>query len=238
MSATWVRASPAITGPSTVREIVCTASKSPGEVIGKPASITSTPSRASCWAISSFSCVFSEIPGDCSPSRSVVSKISTRFGSSPVRHVTPIALELRFFSVLVSRLRAAANALFPPKGEEKKCKVEAECHARASVPGARRGPRGGARPARRPGAPGRLAPAPTRTSSARSRRRTWRAGSACGAASLVGRSAPTAAGAPSFAVDATVERFDLAAYLRLTVRAHRGVSSSPAGGRRAQHRTA
>ena len=77
MSATWVRARPAMTGPSTVREIACTASKSPGEVIGKPASITSTPSRASCWAISSFSCVFSEMPGDCSPSRSVVSKIST-----------------------------------------------------------------------------------------------------------------------------------------------------------------
>ena len=50
------RARPAITGPSTVRAIPSTASKSPGEAIGKPASITSTPSRASCWAISSFSC--------------------------------------------------------------------------------------------------------------------------------------------------------------------------------------
>ena len=79
MSALWVRARPQITGPSTLRAIVSTASKSPGEVIGKPASITSTPSRASCWAISTFSCVLSEIPGDCSPSRSVVSKIWTRF---------------------------------------------------------------------------------------------------------------------------------------------------------------
>ena len=35
------------------------------------------------------------------------------------RHVTPVGLELGFFSVLVSRLRAAAGALFPPKGEEK-----------------------------------------------------------------------------------------------------------------------
>ena len=78
MSAKWVRASPAITGPSTVRAMPSTASKSPGEAIGKPASITSTPSRASCCAISSFSDAFSEIPGDCSPSRSVVSKISTR----------------------------------------------------------------------------------------------------------------------------------------------------------------
>ena len=82
MSALWVRARPQITGPSTPREIASTASKSPGEVIGKPASITSTPSRASCWAISTFSAVLSEMPGDCSPSRSVVSKMWTRFASS------------------------------------------------------------------------------------------------------------------------------------------------------------
>ena len=165
MSATWVRARPAMTGPSTVREISWTASKSPGEVIGKPASITSTPSRASCWAISSFSCVFSEMPGDCSPSRSVVSKMRTwelsaapvggalvefvggaavgalvelsvapaggalRLGSSGWGIVAPRCLELGFFSVLVSRLRAAAHALFPPKGEEKKSESEAERHA-------------------------------------------------------------------------------------------------------------
>ena len=47
MSPFWVRASPQITGPETDREIAWTASKSPGEVIGKPASITSTPRRAS-----------------------------------------------------------------------------------------------------------------------------------------------------------------------------------------------
>src|SRR4051812_48846879 len=67
-----------MTGPSTWRAIACTASKSPGLVIGKPASMTSTPSLASCWAISSFSAVLSEMPGDCSPSRNVVSKICTR----------------------------------------------------------------------------------------------------------------------------------------------------------------
>ena len=50
-------------------------SKSPGEEIAKPASITSTPSRSSCSAISAFSCGCSAMPGDCSPSRSVVSKI-------------------------------------------------------------------------------------------------------------------------------------------------------------------
>ena len=43
--------------------------------------MTSTPSRASWWAISSFSVVFSEMPGDCSPSRSVVSKRMTRWSS-------------------------------------------------------------------------------------------------------------------------------------------------------------
>jgi hypothetical protein len=32
------------------------------------------------------------------------------------------------FSVLVSRLRAAAHALFPPEGEEEKSEVEAERH--------------------------------------------------------------------------------------------------------------
>jgi hypothetical protein len=54
-----------------------TASKSPGEAAEKPASITSTFSRASCSAISTFSRASSEMPGDCSPSRSVVSKIVT-----------------------------------------------------------------------------------------------------------------------------------------------------------------
>ncbi len=39
MSALWVRARPQIAGPSTPRAIASTASKSPGEVIGKPASI-------------------------------------------------------------------------------------------------------------------------------------------------------------------------------------------------------
>jgi hypothetical protein len=81
MSGACARASPVMTGPSTSRAIACTASKSPGEAIGKPASMTSTPSRASWCAISSFSGVFSEMPGDCSPSRSVVSKTITRSGS-------------------------------------------------------------------------------------------------------------------------------------------------------------
>src|SRR4029450_12296132 len=49
--------------------------------LGKQASITSPPSSASAFATRSFSgCVMLQ-PGDCSPSRSVVSKMRTRVGS-------------------------------------------------------------------------------------------------------------------------------------------------------------
>ena len=44
---------------------------------GKPASMTSTPRRASARATSSFSAEVIVAPGDCSPSRSVVSKMRT-----------------------------------------------------------------------------------------------------------------------------------------------------------------
>src|SRR5438132_8068242 len=54
-----------------------TPSCSPFEVIGKPASMTSTPSLSSACAIWSFSSGMSETPGVCSPSRSVVSKTLT-----------------------------------------------------------------------------------------------------------------------------------------------------------------
>ena len=47
MSASTPRASPAIVTFLTWRAIRETASKSPGEVIGKPASMMSTPSRSS-----------------------------------------------------------------------------------------------------------------------------------------------------------------------------------------------
>src|SRR3954466_6676759 len=96
-------------GPSTWRAIAWTASKSPGLVIGKPASMTSTPSRASWWAISSFSDGLSEIPGDCSPSRRVVSKTCTRsMGQLLVLGLGP-------FLRLSSRLRGR-HAFAPPRG--------------------------------------------------------------------------------------------------------------------------
>src|SRR5271165_7429572 len=125
MSCLLVRASPQITGPSTSRAIACTDSKSPGEVIGKPASITSTPRRESWWAISSFSCLFSEIPGDCSPSRRVVSKIRTRSASlRPAAGCVLMSFVLLLYlacgsSLLGMRLRGR-HALFPPRGEQEK----------------------------------------------------------------------------------------------------------------------
>src|SRR6478736_1482998 len=60
-----------------------TASKSPCEAAGKPASITSTFSRASWRATSSFSAAVRPAPGACSPSRRVVSKIRIRPAATP-----------------------------------------------------------------------------------------------------------------------------------------------------------
>ena len=68
-----------MTGPCTFVDTRRTASASASDVIGKPASMMSTPSDDSCRAIFSFSSIRSEKPGACSPSRSVVSKIVSRF---------------------------------------------------------------------------------------------------------------------------------------------------------------
>jgi len=65
---------PQIATPRTASATALTDSKSPSLAIGKPASITSTPSRSSCRASASFSPRFMLQPGDCSPSRSVVSR--------------------------------------------------------------------------------------------------------------------------------------------------------------------
>src|SRR5882757_10601628 len=59
------------------RAIARTDARSSGDAAGNPASMTSTPSRASARAISSFSGAVMVAPGDCSPSRRVVSKIRT-----------------------------------------------------------------------------------------------------------------------------------------------------------------
>ena len=61
-----------------VLAISLTASKSPGLAAAKPASITSTPNFSSWRATRTFSSLVMAAPGDCSPSRKVVSKIITR----------------------------------------------------------------------------------------------------------------------------------------------------------------
>jgi hypothetical protein len=76
MSSRRVRQRVATVALRTVRATVRTPSKSPGDEAAKPASITSTPSRSSWAATSAFSSGCSAMPGDCSPSRSVVSKIA------------------------------------------------------------------------------------------------------------------------------------------------------------------
>src|SRR5471030_806471 len=58
--------------------ISCTAAKSPSEAIGKPASMMSTPMLSSSSATASFSSWVMVAPGHCSPSRKVVSKMTTR----------------------------------------------------------------------------------------------------------------------------------------------------------------
>ena len=62
----------------TAFAIFCTLLKSMGEAMAKPASMISTPSFSSWRAISTFSGRFILHPGDCSPSRRVVSKILMR----------------------------------------------------------------------------------------------------------------------------------------------------------------
>ena len=75
MSSLRVRASEATVGRSTAAATALTPSKSPGEETENPASTMSAPSRSSCVPISAFSSGESAMPGDCSPSRNVVSKI-------------------------------------------------------------------------------------------------------------------------------------------------------------------
>src|ERR1044071_5948739 len=80
--------------------------------------MTSTPRRASLFAIRTFSVRFIEQPGDCSPSRKVVSKMLTLFcgmGSPPVgkqmrmlRRDGPIVKAIIF----IGRLRELIAAIY------------------------------------------------------------------------------------------------------------------------------
>src|SRR5262249_8554337 len=64
-----------------------TESKSPGDETANPASITSTLSFSSWRAMITFSSTFMVAPGDCSPSRNVVSKIHTVSLSCAICHL-------------------------------------------------------------------------------------------------------------------------------------------------------
>ena len=75
MSFSTARVRAQMVGQVTAFEISMTELKSPGLEMGKPASMTSTPSASSCFATWIFSTVLSWQPGTCSPSRSVVSKM-------------------------------------------------------------------------------------------------------------------------------------------------------------------
>ena len=75
MSRSLARDSEQIVESLMALAICCTASKSPFELAAKPASITSTFRRSSWRAIRSFSSLVMDAPGDCSPSRKVVSKM-------------------------------------------------------------------------------------------------------------------------------------------------------------------
>ncbi|MDT4885100.1 hypothetical protein FQZ97_1213080 [compost metagenome] len=75
MSRSFARASEHTVESLMVLAMACTQSKSPLELAAKPASITSTFRRSSWRAMRSFSSLVMEAPGDCSPSRKVVSKM-------------------------------------------------------------------------------------------------------------------------------------------------------------------
>ena len=77
ISTLLARARAAITGPFTCSATSFVASNCAGDEMGNPASMMSTPSTASCRAISSFCGIDMAAPGDCSPSRNVVSKMTT-----------------------------------------------------------------------------------------------------------------------------------------------------------------
>src|SRR5713101_3893876 len=106
MSSLRARASAAIGTSRTSFATAFTASRSPFDAIGNPASITSTPSAASCRAMRIFSSVFIENPGDCSPSLSVVSNIRTwlmqpPIPERPVTHAWVLLVQFIFILYLI-----------------------------------------------------------------------------------------------------------------------------------------
>src|SRR5512135_56348 len=83
MSFSLARASPQTVLSWTALAMSWTASKSPFDDAGKPASMTSTRSRSSWRAMRVFSSLVIDAPGLCSPSRKVVSKMIRWSGMAP-----------------------------------------------------------------------------------------------------------------------------------------------------------
>ena len=90
MSRSLARAREQTVESFTARAIAWMHSKSPLLLAAKPASITSTFRRSSWRAMRSFSSRVMEAPGDCSPSRKVVSKMMSLsvMGCAPVSETT------------------------------------------------------------------------------------------------------------------------------------------------------
>src|SRR5215212_1158030 len=112
-----VRASPATVTDVAASATVATPSKSPGEEAGNPASTTSTPSRSRTTATSAFSSGRSAIPGDCSPSLSVVSKILILRTGSSFAGASSGGAPIPFDGGRVRR-RGRVSARSPLEGEE------------------------------------------------------------------------------------------------------------------------
>src|SRR5471032_1224002 len=78
MSRSLARDSEQMVDSRTTEAIALMDSKSPCDAAAKPASMTSTRRRSSCLAMWTFSSLVIDAPGDCSPSRKVVSKMMRR----------------------------------------------------------------------------------------------------------------------------------------------------------------
>ena len=107
-----------------LRRSPCTASKSPFDDAAKPASITSTFRRSSWRAMRSFSSFVIEAPGDCSPSRKVVSKMIrlSVMANLPVRQKTkrPAAFASGPVDETLGRGRSASPGRSKKKQEARK----------------------------------------------------------------------------------------------------------------------
>src|SRR4029079_9468893 len=144
------RLSPQITAFLARVAISWTAAKSPSEAIGKPASMMSTPMSSSSPATSSFSSWVMVAPGHCSPSRKVVSKMTTRsfsdFADVLMELVLlawrlPLGFQALWGSGYLSNpLSAQAQAPSRPSGADKQQEpAENEGSIRPSLNGSRSG---------------------------------------------------------------------------------------------------